>query len=93
MGDCDAVVTELCNRAEWSLVHEMIPADQQVDVQLAESHTSRWQFQVQQPVSTPEQSEPPRTEDDNEEFVHIDHITPQKDTKWSKDITPTVAEV
>ncbi|KAI9819748.1 MAG: NAD-dependent histone deacetylase sir2 [Phylliscum demangeonii] len=30
LGDCDVVVAELCRRAGWSLVHEMIPRDQVV---------------------------------------------------------------
>lgn len=32
LGDCDAVVGELCRRAGWELKHKMHPEDQKVDV-------------------------------------------------------------
>lgn len=46
LGDCDAVVTELCRRAGWDLQHEMIPQDEQVDVQLKDGYESRFSFSV-----------------------------------------------
>ena len=46
LGDCDAVVTELCRRAGWDLQHEMIPQDEQVDVQLKDGYESRFSFKV-----------------------------------------------
>ncbi|OCK74640.1 NAD-dependent histone deacetylase SIR2 [Lepidopterella palustris CBS 459.81] len=33
LGDCDAVVGELCRRAGWDLKHKMLPEDQKVDVE------------------------------------------------------------
>jgi NAD-dependent histone deacetylase SIR2 len=35
LGSCDVVVAELCRRAGWSLDHEMIPKDQNIEVLLA----------------------------------------------------------
>lgn len=46
LGDCDAVVTELCRRAGWDLQHEMILQDEKVDVQLKEGYDSRFSFKV-----------------------------------------------
>lgn len=46
LGDCDAVVTELCRRAGWDLQHEMILQDEKVDVQLNEGYESRFSFNV-----------------------------------------------
>lgn len=46
LGDCDAVVTELCRRAGWDLQHEMIVHDEKVDVQLKEGYDSRFSFKV-----------------------------------------------
>lgn len=46
LGDCDAVVTELCRRAGWDLQHEMIVPDEKVDVQLKEGYESRFSFKV-----------------------------------------------
>lgn len=34
LGDCDVVVTELCNRLGWELKHEMVPEDQKVEISL-----------------------------------------------------------
>ena len=46
LGDCDAVVTELCRRAGWDLQHEMIVPDEKIDVQLKEGYESRFAFKV-----------------------------------------------
>lgn len=46
LGDCDAVVTELCRRAGWDLQHEMIDQDEKIDVLLKEGHESRFAFKV-----------------------------------------------
>jgi NAD-dependent histone deacetylase SIR2 len=32
LGDCDVIVAELARRAGWTLEHDMLPADQTVDV-------------------------------------------------------------
>lgn len=32
LGDCDVIVAELARRAGWELKHDMLPADQTVDV-------------------------------------------------------------
>lgn len=42
LGDCDAVVWELCRRAGWSLEHEMVPRGMEVDVEPVEGYASRW---------------------------------------------------
>ncbi|KAI9846109.1 MAG: NAD-dependent histone deacetylase sir2 [Sclerophora amabilis] len=44
LGDCDVVVAELCRRAGWTLDHEMIPKDQQVEIQLQTGYPSRHLF-------------------------------------------------
>lgn len=44
LGNCDAVVTELCRQAGWELRHEMIPEKAEVDVRLCEGHASRFSF-------------------------------------------------
>lgn len=49
LGDCDVVVAELCRRAGWDLQHEMIPPDQEVDIQLEEGYQSRHIFRVVNP--------------------------------------------
>ncbi|PWY95065.1 chromatin regulatory protein Sir2 [Aspergillus sclerotioniger CBS 115572] len=46
LGDCDVVVSELCRRAGWELKHEMIPADEKVDVLPVEGYESRHVFKV-----------------------------------------------
>ena len=46
LGDCDVVVAELCKRVGWELSHEMIPSEQEVDVQRHEGLESRWYFKV-----------------------------------------------
>ena len=46
MGDCDVVVAELCKRAGWDLRHDMIPAKQEVHVNLAPETASQWRFKV-----------------------------------------------
>lgn len=46
LGDCDVVVSELCRRLGWDLVHEMIPNDQVVDVQKIEGYESRHAFRI-----------------------------------------------
>lgn len=44
LGDCDVVVAELCRRAGWDLRHEMIPADQRIEVQREAGWPSRHVF-------------------------------------------------
>ncbi len=46
LGDCDAVVTELCRRAGWDLQHEMIDQDEKIDVHLKEGYDSRFSFKI-----------------------------------------------
>ncbi|KAJ5089495.1 hypothetical protein N7532_008179 [Penicillium argentinense] len=46
LGDCDVVVSELCRRAGWDLQHDMIPADEKVDITPTEGYESRHVFQV-----------------------------------------------
>ncbi|KAM5504545.1 NAD-dependent histone deacetylase sir2 [Microsporum canis] len=46
LGDCDVVVSELCRRAGWDLQHEMIPKDQQIQVEQVEGFESRFTFTV-----------------------------------------------
>ncbi|KAL6923448.1 hypothetical protein ACHAPO_001612 [Fusarium lateritium] len=45
LGDCDVVVAELCRRLEWSMVHEMIPKDQKVEVRTEPGYKSRHVFE------------------------------------------------
>ena len=49
LGDCDVVVSELCRRAGWDLQHDMVPPNQQVNIQLEEGYESRHHFQVVNP--------------------------------------------
>ncbi|EEP80525.1 hypothetical protein UREG_05367 [Uncinocarpus reesii 1704] len=44
LGDCDVVVSELCQRAGWDLKHEMIPPQQKVEIQPEEGFASRYRF-------------------------------------------------
>lgn len=44
LGDCDVVVAELCRRAGWDLPHEMIPADQTIEVEREGGWLSRHVF-------------------------------------------------
>lgn len=46
LGDCDIVVSELCRRAGWDFKHEMIPADEKVEVNQVEGYESRHEFKV-----------------------------------------------
>ena len=96
MGNCDVVVNELCKRAEWKLEHGMIPENQQVDIQLANDHDSRWQFRTRKPETTQgpaETSEPPKIQEDDG-FVHIDHISPpNSERKAPKEADLVHAEV
>jgi NAD+-dependent protein deacetylase SIR2 len=41
LGQCDAVVTELCKRAGWDLKHDMIPTDVHTIVEPVEGHEGR----------------------------------------------------
>ena len=41
LGDCDAIVTELCRRAGWDFEHEMI-RDEEIEVRLQEGYESRY---------------------------------------------------
>ncbi|KAM0348959.1 hypothetical protein ACHAPU_003893 [Fusarium lateritium] len=49
LGDCDVVVAELCRRLSWSMVHEMIPKDQKVDVRAEPGYKSRHVFEEKKP--------------------------------------------
>ncbi|KAI9816416.1 MAG: NAD-dependent histone deacetylase sir2 [Thelocarpon impressellum] len=42
LGDCDVVVAELCRRAGWTLEHDMVPAGEEVEVELQAGHKSRY---------------------------------------------------
>lgn len=42
LGQCDAVVSELCRRVGWELKHEMIPPDFAVSVEEFENSGHRW---------------------------------------------------
>lgn len=42
LGDCDAVVFELCRRAGWELRHEMIPEEFEVKVEGVEESGHKW---------------------------------------------------
>ncbi|EAS36287.1 histone deacetylase SIR2 [Coccidioides immitis RS] len=44
LGDSDVVVAELCRRAGWDLQHEMIPAEQHIQVEKENGFTSRYRF-------------------------------------------------
>lgn len=46
LGDCDVVVSELSRRVGWDLQHDMIPADEKVDVSSVEGYESRHVFKV-----------------------------------------------
>lgn len=46
LGDCDAVVAELCRRLGWKLEHEMVPKDQVIDVRTEKGFTSQHVFEV-----------------------------------------------
>ncbi|KAJ4131627.1 NAD-dependent histone deacetylase sir2 [Fusarium equiseti] len=45
LGDCDVVVAELCRRLGWSMVHEMVPKDQKVEVRTEPGYKSRHVFE------------------------------------------------
>ena len=62
LGDCDTVVTELCQRAGWELKHEMV-SDGPIDVQLMEGYGSR--FSIKPTVTT--YPPPPTVENEKEE--------------------------
>ncbi|KAI0178604.1 SIR2-domain-containing protein [Hypoxylon sp. FL1284] len=56
LGDCDAIVAELCRRAGWDLNHKMADPDQAVDIMLEDGYTSRYNFTVtdlDNPVASP----------------------------------------
>ncbi|KZF22318.1 SIR2-domain-containing protein [Xylona heveae TC161] len=59
LGDCDVVVAELCRRAGWDLNHEMVPADEKVDIRLHEGYSSRFTFKIVDPGAKPEAPEDP----------------------------------
>ncbi|KAJ5183621.1 NAD-dependent protein deacetylase h.t1.c1 [Penicillium capsulatum] len=46
LGDCDVVVSELSRRAGWDLQHDMIPADEKVEIHPLEGYESRHVFEV-----------------------------------------------
>lgn len=47
LGDCDVVVSELCRRLGWPMVHEMVPKDQKVEVRTEPGFKSRHVFEEQ----------------------------------------------
>lgn len=47
LGDCDTVVTELCQRAGWDLQHEMIK-EKAIDVKVQEGYESRFSITVKE---------------------------------------------
>ncbi|KAF4455548.1 nad-dependent histone deacetylase sir2 [Fusarium austroafricanum] len=49
LGDCDIVVAELCRRLGWSMVHEMVPKNQKVDVRTEPGYKSRHIFEEKKP--------------------------------------------
>lgn len=49
LGDCDAVVAELCRRLRWPLEHEMVPEGQRIDVRTEEGFKNRHTFTVRNP--------------------------------------------
>ncbi|KAK2005000.1 Sir2 family protein [Colletotrichum falcatum] len=51
LGDCDVVVSELCQRAGWPLKHEMVPENQVVSVKPDGGCVSRHVFEAVNPQS------------------------------------------
>ncbi|KAL6872994.1 chromatin regulatory protein sir2 [Trichoderma novae-zelandiae] len=49
LGDCDVVVAELCRQLRWPLVHEMVPADQQITVRTEPGYPNRHVFTTNKP--------------------------------------------
>ncbi|KAF4945458.1 hypothetical protein FGADI_11960 [Fusarium gaditjirri] len=47
LGDCDVVVSELCRRLGWPMVHEMVPKNQKVQVRTEPGYKSRHVFEEQ----------------------------------------------
>ncbi|KAG5929155.1 hypothetical protein E4U42_006979 [Claviceps africana] len=60
LGDCDTVVTELCRRLHWPLVHEMVPVHQEIRVSTEPGYTSRHVFET--PTALPAPPAPPADE-------------------------------
>lgn len=56
LGDCDVIVAELARRAGWSLQHEMLPADQTVDVACLDEEDHEYSVKLRnaQPVVEPQ---------------------------------------
>jgi NAD-dependent histone deacetylase SIR2 len=46
LGDCDAVVGELCRRAGFDLSHKMLPEDQMVDVESVDDYEHTYSVKV-----------------------------------------------
>ncbi|PTB76265.1 DHS-like NAD/FAD-binding domain-containing protein, partial [Trichoderma longibrachiatum ATCC 18648] len=49
LGDCDVVVAELCRQLKWPLVHEMVPADQEITVKTEPGYPNRHVFTTNKP--------------------------------------------
>lgn len=47
LGDCDVVVSELCRRLHWPMVHDMVPKNQKVEVRTEPGYKSRHVFEEQ----------------------------------------------
>ncbi|KAK2676190.1 hypothetical protein RAB80_008376 [Fusarium oxysporum f. sp. vasinfectum] len=47
LGDCDVVVSELCRRLRWPMVHDMVPKNQKVEVRTEPGYKSRHVFEEQ----------------------------------------------
>jgi NAD-dependent histone deacetylase SIR2 len=56
LGDCDVIVAELARRAGWTLEHDMLPADQTVDVACVneEDHEYSVKLRNAKPVVEPQ---------------------------------------
>lgn len=50
VGECDIVVSTLCKALGWSLEHDMIPVDQEVEITPVPGYPSRHQFRQKFPV-------------------------------------------
>ncbi|CAD6446654.1 fef2e5aa-ec31-4d9a-8383-4bed8bb878c8 [Sclerotinia trifoliorum] len=50
LGECDVVVSELCKALGWSLDHEMIPQNQEIEVTTVPGFSNRHQFKQTHPV-------------------------------------------
>lgn len=64
LGDCDIVVTELCDRLGWPFKHEMVPPNQKINVTAETGYNSRHVFEVED--TTKKESELPNGVDTKE---------------------------